>query len=161
MKRTDLPERFQALLRDIPYITIATVCPDGTPWNSPVVGTFDFQMNLYWISWKNNQHSRNIDQNPHVFVVVYDSRTPEGQGEGLYLKMTAHAVTTAEDLATAQTIYDTAFFKHPFTHAQFDAECPQRIYRASPEAIWYNIDGKSKGHFVDRRKLLATTGQSA
>ncbi len=157
MKRTDLPTRFQTLLRRIPYVTIATVCPDGQPWNSPVVGKFDRDMNLYWVSWENNQHSRNIVREPRIFAVVYDSQVPEGQGEGLYLKMRAHVVKSQDELAAAYKIYDSSFFEHAFAHDQFTDDCPQRIYKAIPEHMWYNIDGKAKGHFVDKRRELTVS----
>lgn len=153
MKRTDLPQRFQQLLRRIPYVTIATVCPDGQPWNSPVVGKFDGDMNLYWVSWKENRHSQNIAHDPRIFVVVYDSQVPEGQGEGLYLQMRARELAAGE-LAEAQKIYDASFFKHEFGHGQFQSECPHRIYKAVPERMWSNIDGEAEGHFVDKRLVL-------
>lgn len=153
MKRTDLPSRFQQLLGRIPYVTIATVCPNGQPWNSPVVGRFDRDMNLYWISWKENQHSLNIAYDQRIFVVVYDSQVPEGQGEGLYLQMKAHELSNGE-LGKAREAYGTSFFSHTFKHDQFLGSCPQRIYRAVPENIWYNIDGSARGHFVDKRVAI-------
>lgn len=154
MKRTDLPDRFQKLLQRIPYATIATVCPDGQPWNSPVVGRFDVDMNLYWVSWKENQHSKNIAASPRIFVVVYDSQIPEGQGEGLYLQMRATVVDTAHEFEAAAAVYDADFFSHSFTHKQFLDSCPQRMYKAAPEHIWYNVDGSLQGHFIDTRVEL-------
>lgn len=153
MKRTDLPARFQELLKHIPYVTIATVCPNGQPWNSPVVGKFDDHLNLYWASWKNNQHSQNVAHEPRIFVVIYDSQVPEGQGEGLYLQMRAHALQV-DELKEAQKIYDASFFRHEFSHDQFLETCPQRIYKAVPEHVWYNVDGEDQGHFVDKRVEL-------
>lgn len=153
MKRTDLPNRFQELLRRIPYVTIATVCPDGSPWNSPVVGKFDANMNLYWVSWKDSQHSKNIACDPRAFVVSYDSQVPEGQGEGLYLQMEVHELAAGE-LRDARKIYDPTFFRHEFRHGQFLGQCPQRIYKAVPKHIWYNIDSEEQGHFVDKRTEL-------
>ncbi len=156
MKRTDLPERFQRLLEHIPYVTIATVCPNGQPWNSPVVGRFDDDMNLYWVSWKKNQHSKNVAHDARIFAVIYDSRVPEGQGEALYLQMSAHALRR-DELAEAQKIYDPSFFTHRVTHQQFFGRCPQRIYKAVPEKIWCNVDGEEAGHFVDTRAELTTS----
>jgi general stress protein 26 len=86
MKRTALPTRFQELLAAVPYVTLATTCPEGTPWNTPVFGYFDDALNFYWASWTKNQHSRNIAHNHHVFVVVFDSKAPEGDGVGLYFR---------------------------------------------------------------------------
>ena len=156
MKRTDLPIQIQELLSRIHYATLATVCPDGQPWNSPVVGKFDAEMNLYWVSWQKNQHSQNVSRDPRIFVVVYDSQAPEGKGEGLYLQMSAAPLITQEEIDAARRAYPTDFFTHTFPHQQFLGDCPQRMYRADPIRIWYNADGDVGGHFVDvRRELTA------
>lgn len=118
-----------------------------------MVGKFDKDMNLYWVSWKENQHSQNIAQDPRIFVVIYDSRVPEGQGEGLYLQMRAHELA-ANELDRAHKIYAPSFFKYEFRHDQFLSQCPQRIYKATPEHIWYNVDSEAQGHFADKRAAL-------
>ena len=112
-------------------------------------------MNLYWVSWKENQHSKNIAYEPRIFAVVYDSQVPEGQGEGLYLQMSAHELTN-DEVDAAQKVYASDFFRHEFKHHQFLGRCPQRIYKAVPEQIWYNIDSSAQGHFVDKRAALAS-----
>ena len=157
MKRTDLFDWFQTLLQRIPYITIATVCPDGQPWNSPVVGTFDENLNVYWVSGAKNQHSQNIAGNERIFIVIYDSHAPLGEGEGLYFKMRARSLETCDEIAEAHQLYDASLFEHAFEHPRFFGECPQRIYKAVPEAIWYNSDCEEQGHAVDMRKALFIT----
>ncbi len=155
MKRTDLPERFQQLLTRMPYVTIATVSPDGQPWNTPVVARFDDDLNLYWVSWRANCHSRNIAHDPRIFVVVYDTSAPEGSGEGLYLQMKASALRSKAAVVRAARVYDTSFFTDPAPHEQFvDAECPQRLYKATPNAVWYSGEARERGHFIDVRTPL-------
>jgi hypothetical protein len=150
-----LPEQLQQLLQTIPYATIATVSSDGQPWNSPVVARFDDRLTMYWVSWKDNRHSQNIASEPRIFVVVYDSKMAEGQGVGLYLQMRAYALASPLAIKRARQIYDTSFFTHPFSHNQFRPPCPQRLYCAVPERIWYNTDGRHKGHFIDIRREVA------
>lgn len=87
MKCTYLPKNLVALLTEVPYIAVATVCPDGRPWNTPVRGYFDDQLTLYWVSWVKNQHSQNIACDPRIFAVIYSSCAPEGTAVGLYLEM--------------------------------------------------------------------------
>lgn len=154
MKRTQLPKPLQDLLRRIPYATVATVGKDGQPWNSPVFARWDDDLNVYWVSHKQAQHSKNIAHNPRIFVVVYDSTVPEGEGLGLYLAMRARLLKTAEEVAHAKAIYDTSFFAHNYTnHEQFLAGCPQGFYVASPDHIWFNVDSNTKdGHFIDARQ---------
>ena len=70
------------IINDILYATIATADKNGQPWNSPVYSAFDEDLNFYWTSAKDSQHSQNIRENPKRFIVIYDSTVVEGQGEG-------------------------------------------------------------------------------
>jgi len=153
MKRTDLPTEFQSLLRQMPYVTVATTCLDGTPWNSPVVGYFDSHLNLYWSSDTLSQHSRNIATQPVIFVVLYDSSLPLGEGVGLYLRMEAKELTGEAETERATKIYLDRYGEDG--HDPFIGDCPRRIYKATPVQVWTNIAGRRRGHFVDKRKLLA------
>jgi general stress protein 26 len=73
------------ILKSIHYITIATVCEDGSPWNSPVSATLDTDFTFKWGSNPENVHSQNIRRDNRVFVVIFDSTAPEGTGEGVYM----------------------------------------------------------------------------
>lgn len=150
IKRTDLPIQLQALLADIPYVTLATTCPDGTPWNTPVFGYFDESLNLYWASWVKNQHSRNIAAKPHIFAVVFNSKAAEGEGLGIYFQMTARAIKDPRQVVDARRIYTTKFGEN-LQHEPFIDACPRRLYKAVPQRIWYNTDAHIKGNFVDKR----------
>lgn len=56
------------ILQKIRYATIATANKDGKPWNSPVAHEYDGQLNIYWFSDKQNQHSQNVRENEDVFI---------------------------------------------------------------------------------------------
>ena len=152
MKRTDLPDRFQLLLSRIPYATIATVCPDGQPWNTPLVGYFDDDLNLYWSSDILSQHSRNIEANSNIFVVIYDSSLPLGQGEALYLQMKAHKLERRGEVTVAKQVYLDRYGEDG--HEAFVGHCPRRIYKATLVQAWFNSDGERHAHFVDVRQKL-------
>ncbi len=156
VRRTDLPEDLQNILAAIDYVTIATICADGQPWNTPVFGRFDDNLNLYWVSHKQAQHSQNIAREPRIFVVIYDSTVPEGGGLAVYLKMRAQLLSAAAEIMEAQRTYDTKFFAHDFAHhEQFLAtDCPQGFYRAIPEEVWRNSDGTIDQHFIDQRTKI-------
>ncbi len=77
------------ILKKIHYITLATVCEDGSPWNSPVSAHFEKDFYFLWGSSPDNVHSQNIHRDGRAFVVIYDSTVPEGRGEGLYMTGTA------------------------------------------------------------------------
>lgn len=69
-----------------------------------MAATFDDDLNLYWASWKENQHSRNIAHDPRIFVAVYDPQIALGQGEGLYQQMMTQALKSADELRAARQV---------------------------------------------------------
>ena len=90
--------RANEILGEISYATVATASTDGKPWNSPVRHFCDSDLNIYWFSDKLNQHSRNIRENPDVFIVIYDSTVPEGAGEGVYIEAQARELNDPEEI---------------------------------------------------------------
>ncbi len=72
------------IIKDNIYMTIATADKSGEPWISPVVFGYDEDYNLYWMSDKNSKHSKLISQNNKVAIVIFDSKAPEGTGDGVY-----------------------------------------------------------------------------
>lgn len=159
MKRTDLPEHLRRLAANVPYVTLASVCPDGRPWNTPVWGYFDDHMNLYWASWPGNQHSRNIACDPHIFVVLYDSHASEGEGFGLYLQMEARMLCSKQAISRARRVYTTTFGED-LTHEPFTGDCPRRLYKAMPRKLWCNSDGYIQDNFIDIRRELTMSGSN-
>jgi general stress protein 26 len=106
------------ILKSIHYINIATVCEDGSPWNTPVSASFDENLDFIWGSSPDNIHSQNIRRDGRVFVVVYDSTAPEGTGEGIYMK------GRAEELD--------------------NESASVRKYRFIPEQVWINDEAKDE-----------------
>jgi hypothetical protein len=111
------------ILKEMKYMTIATVCPDGSAWNTPVAPTPSKDLVFRWGSDEDSMHSINIRFERKVFVVVYDSHAPEGTGEGVYMK------GIAEELD--------------------EYEGTLKMYRFIPEHIWindeeHNTDGSFK-----------------
>ncbi len=153
MQRTDLPAVLAKILTEVPYVTLASVCPDGTPWNTPVWGYFDDNLNLYWASWPKNQHSRNIAHNPRIFVVAYDSRAAEGDGIGIYLEMSAKMLSGKREIEQGRKMYKTNFGEN-LAHEPFTGACPRRLYKAAAHKAWYNSDAYIKGNFVDVRREI-------
>ena len=100
------------ILKKMKYMTIATVCADGSPWNTPVAPTFDQELIFRWGSNEESVHSENIRKEKRVFVVIYDSTAPEGAGEGVYMK------GEAEELD--------------------EFEGALKMYRFIPQQIWIN-----------------------
>ncbi len=150
---SDMEEKAKKIIQKIIYITIATVTKDGNPWNSPVSSAYDNKYNFYWASDKNGQHSKNIRENPNVFLVIYDSTMPEGTGEGVYIQAKAYELTNETEI---QHALDTGYKRkgesgHHHEPNEFLGEFPRRFYKAVPEKFWMNGDGDVNGNYIDIR----------
>ncbi|HEX5774701.1 MAG TPA: pyridoxamine 5'-phosphate oxidase family protein [Candidatus Paceibacterota bacterium] len=106
------------ILKSINYMTLATVCADGSPWNSPVAPTYDGELVFRWGSNEESVHSQNVRREKRVFVVIYDSTAPEGLGEGVYMKGEAEELDEYEDVL--------------------------KMYRFRPQQIWINDEEKNE-----------------
>lgn len=147
----DKIEKAKQIISKILYITIATVTPDGRPWNSPVYSAYDENYNFYWASWKENQHSKNITENNNVFLVIYDSIAPEGTGEGVYIKAKAYEVSDEREINHAlKYLYGRKNKQLRQTH-EFLNKYPRRVYKAVPEKVWMNDSDEINGNYVDKR----------
>jgi general stress protein 26 len=67
------------------YATIATASLNGEPHVSPVYFSFDEDLRLYWASAVDAKHSKLIEQNPIISLVIFDSTAPERTGNGVYM----------------------------------------------------------------------------
>ncbi len=147
-------ERAGLIIDTIEYLTIATVCPDGTPWNSPVYTVYDSDLNFYWKSWVENQHSQNVAHNGDVFLVLYDSRSPAGTGEGVYIQAKACVVEEEEERHKAHLLLKRRAGSSFSSYDTFVEANVRRVYKAVPQKIWMN-DGSSKhGDYIDVRHEL-------
>ncbi len=109
--------------------------------------------NFYWASWKENQHSKNIQENENVFVVIYDSTVPEGTGFGVYMNGTARQLEKKDilEILKALKLLYARKSKKPRKAEEFLGILPRRIYKFVPEQVWVNSEGKVKSSFVDSR----------
>jgi len=149
----DNNEKAKEIISKILYITIATSSKDGQPWNTPVYSAFDENYNFFWASDQNGQHSKNIKENPNVFLAIYDSTTPEGTGEGVYIKAKAYEVTDEAEIKHALACLYTRKNQDPEKRKpqEFLGDFPRRVYKAIPEKVWINGDGDVNGNYIDVR----------
>ncbi len=139
-------KRAKEILEKIIYATIATASKAGKPHNSPVRHVFDEQMNIYWFSDKEGVHSRNVRENEDVFIVIYDSTVPEGDGEGVYFEAKAYEVTDPEEINHARRIKKGADFSGDA--ADFLGDAVRRCYKAVPRRAWMNDAQINNGKFI-------------
>ncbi|MFO0920241.1 MAG: pyridoxamine 5'-phosphate oxidase family protein [Candidatus Saccharimonadales bacterium] len=138
------------ILEKIRYATISSVDESGTPWAAPVWYVFDEDHNVYWWSPVATQHSKNISNNPNVYITIFDTTVPEGEGVGLYLRAQASEITDEElDSAIERYNKSTAVFK--LDRENCTGKAPTRIYKAVTKEVWTN-DGETKdGFYIDKR----------
>lgn len=141
----------RAIIDAIRYITVATVSSEGEPWNTPVAGYhFDGDYNLYWASWVDNQHSKNIRNNGKAFIAIYDS-TPHGApSEGVYMQVEVFEITDQDEAKSAALVFKDDPY-NPSDGSQYLGDYPRRIYKAVPSKIWINGDSNVGGNFIDVR----------
>lgn len=139
------------ILERIAYMNIASITPEGTPWNSPVYISYDNDLNFFWVSWNKNQHSVNIRNNPHVFVTIYDSTVPAGTGVGVYMEGKAFEITNLMEAIRALKTHYGREKRNPRDVIEFMKKFPRRAYKFVPDKAWINVDGEVSGNFVDKR----------
>ena len=83
------------LLKTIPFASLATVDSQGTPL-ATIITTSYRDGCLYWFSVGATDHSRNIEANKHVSVVIYDQSRK--QKDVVYIESTAEIVDKTDSL---------------------------------------------------------------
>lgn len=138
-------QRAKEILGTIRYATLATVTADGKPWNSPVASIVDDDLNIFWFSDKEGQHSKNVRVNGEVFIVVYDSTVPWGQGEGVYIQAKAYELSDPDEIRSARRVKKGPDGDDP---AEFMGDSVRRAYKAVPQRAWVNDDVTENGKFI-------------
>lgn len=141
----DYSQRAVKIIKQIKYATLATVTPDGKPWNSPVAHEYDQDLNIYWFSDKDNQHSKNARANGEVFIVIYDSTVPWGEGEGLYMQARVTELSDPSEISYARRIRKGPDMDSP---DDFMGDAIRRVYKAVPQKVWMNDAELKEGVFI-------------
>lgn len=137
--------RAAEIIRQVQYATLATVTPEGTPWNSPVKHEYDSDLNIFWFSDKEGQHSKNVRANGKVFIVIYDSTVPEGEGEGVYIQAEVTELNDPDEISYARRIKKGPDKDSP---DDFMGDAIRRVYKATPQSVWMNDSDEKEGIFI-------------
>jgi hypothetical protein len=78
------------------YMILGTVGEDGQPWVTPVYFSAGGYTEFYWLSNPEAMHSRNIAARPQVSIVIFNSQTPIGTAQAVYMSGIAEEVTGAD-----------------------------------------------------------------
>jgi hypothetical protein len=122
----------------------------------------DYQDNFYWVSAAEAVHSRNIELNPRIALVVFDSIPEYGKAQALYCKARAGSLTGDALSAGCETFYkmrypDPAQRKEKGRGPEdFSGDSPRRMYRATIEE--YSVLHPDKhpiyGTLIDHRVVI-------
>jgi|SRR5579872_1514815 len=143
------------IIKDNIYLTIATTSLNGKPWISPVFFAYDENYNLFWVSNKNSRHSKLIMENPEVAIVIFNSKAPEGEGDGVYFESKVIILEDEKEVRQAIEVLDKRVSKDQFRLKgiqEVTGEGVCRIYKAVPYRITKLTEGEYiNGQYVDKR----------
>jgi nitroimidazol reductase NimA-like FMN-containing flavoprotein (pyridoxamine 5'-phosphate oxidase superfamily) len=137
------------------YLVLGTVEPDGLPRLSPVYFTHDDYHTFFWVSAPGAHHSRNVERQPSVSAVIFDSTTLPGAGEAVYLSAQAQQVPEEELPGECTRAFRNIGDRgaEPFTPAELSGDEPLRLYRAVATRYEVHIRGghPTLGTGIDKR----------
>jgi len=93
---------------------------------------------FYWVSSPEATHSRNLVGRPEVSIVIFDSRTPVGSGQGVYISAVAEELMGA-DLDRGITTFSGRSEAHGAGEWNVEDVRPparHRLYRATASEHW-------------------------
>ncbi|WP_331771475.1 pyridoxamine 5'-phosphate oxidase family protein (plasmid) [Embleya sp. NBC_00888] len=135
----DLCDIAADVLRSVRYLTLGTASRGGASWMTPLAHAWDHRDAFYWMSPADARHSRNIEENPAVSVLVFDLGAT-GADQALFGSGTARMLDDEETAQGCATYYERRY-PDPAVRAQrsrppddFRGAAPNRLYRADIDA---------------------------
>jgi Pyridoxamine 5'-phosphate oxidase len=141
------------------YMVVGTSSPTGAPWAVPVQFAVDGADGFYWVSALAAVHSKNISSNSAVSLVIFDSRAPEGTGQGLYCLASAE-VLSGPDLEYGCKVFYARKYSDKSVRARLArrpdeliGNHPRRMYRATVReySVLHQVKDPTYGEPVDLR----------
>jgi general stress protein 26 len=124
------------------YMTLATREPGGGPRVSPVYYAAVRYSDFYWLSSPDARHSRNVEAEPAVAIVIFDSTARVGEGEAVYLDATAERVPDEQ----VEAVVAEAFFPRADARAleaeDLRGDAPLRLYVARATRCAVHLPGR-------------------
>lgn len=92
------------------YMTLATSA-NNIPWSCPVFFAADKDLNLYFVSYNNSLHAKNIQANPQTAVSIFDSHIVPGTGttQAVYISGICKRVLGEELPSAIEVVYSKRF----------------------------------------------------
>jgi Pyridoxamine 5'-phosphate oxidase len=134
----DLDRIARAIIDGNRYLVLGTADPSGRPWMSPVYYAPSGYAELYWVSSPEARHSRNLAARPELSIVVFDSQTPVGEGQGVYMSALGEELTGVE-VERGIGIFSRVSVSHgakPWTLEDVQDPAVLRLYQARVSKHW-------------------------
>jgi hypothetical protein len=115
------------------YMVVGTADAAGRPWVSPVYYAPAGYREFLWISSPDSKHSRNIQAQPEVGIVIFDSTVPIDTGQGVYMSAVARELD-GDEVADGIDLFSRRSVGHggrPFTSNDVRAPSRLRLYLAT------------------------------
>lgn len=147
---TDAVARAKYLLNNVQNAAMATVNDDGSPHNTPFFFIHDNPLRyIYWSSQPESLHSKNIERDGRIFVVVYEAN----EGGGLYIEADEAHVLKGDELIEALDVNNALRFKEGkgiLAASYYANESPQRMYSAKPNHLYVNYSERNTDGKITR-----------
>jgi hypothetical protein len=131
------PEGARAIIDAGRYMTLATADTAGVPWASPVWYAPRGYSELFWISYPDARHSRNLAERPQLAIVIFDSTVAPGHGQAVYMEAEAAEATDGVEVFSARSV------AQGLGEWQ-DVSGPLRLYRAVVARHWMLGEGRDE-----------------
>lgn len=111
---------------------LATIGKNG-PWVCSVWQATDEDMNIYFLSATNRQHSLDIENNPHVAGALAGPHEVGGPGRAVQFSGIAKRLTNADEIAEAREEYEGRIFDaKKIDSLMKDKHRPHAFYKITP-----------------------------
>ena len=150
-------DKARAVIDNNNHMTIATINADGKPWITPVFYVHDDHFSLYWVSYKESKHSKNIQSNPDVAISIYGSVPPDNEIDAVYIEAEATQLEDEADVLPAIAVLagriqeEKYMIKFP---KDVMGEAAWRIYRATPKVVSKRTENRKtiNGQYITTRE---------
>ncbi len=116
------------------YVVLATADADGTPWASPVWFAHEAYREIFWVSYPDARHSRNVAARAELGMVVFDSTAAPNTGQAVYLTATAAQVVDPAEIDRGMAVFSRASVRQGMAEWGSDrvtGDARLRLYRAA------------------------------
>jgi len=138
MNQQDLGAVVREIINANMYMVLGTADESGAPWVSPVYYAAMGYREFYWVSSPEVRHSRNVAERSGISIVIFNSQSVIGTGQGVYMSAVAKQLT-GSDLDRGIEIFSRTSLGHgghEWKREDVQEPALYRLYRAIVSEHW-------------------------